>query len=428
MEGIAEADDTAAAIARLRAALGAVQPVAPDARNLGPLIREALHIVGGPPRTAPPQPLDPALRPLLAPFTQLGMLEDVAAAEPFLAVPDAVLGRIRDGQGLVVFDCGNEGRALVPRHVATLHGLLDRHGIPPARAVWAQQNRALEAPYRALCAERGWAPMHIVVAHSHATGLWRRLVLGRGRGLNWAFGFAARAAGERRHRWVCLNYNLRAPRALIVARLLASGAPGFLSFSVTRETHGREADARLLESAAALWPLAPARARAEVEALLASGIHHGSDVDGFAHPNERIYSLPVDAVAAAELFVVTETEMDGRGLVRWTEKTLKALASGLPFVVFGNAGAVRALRGLGFDLLDDLVDHAYDAQPDPARRFAAAEAAVMRFLARPPGFTAAEHARLCEAAAHNESVFRSRLIADAAFAPVARILDLAAAG
>jgi hypothetical protein len=151
-------------------------------------------------------------------------------------------------------------------------------------------------------------------------------------------------------------------------------------------------------------------------------------VDGFAHPNERIYSLPVEAVAAAELFVVTETEMDGRGLVRWTEKTLKALASGLPFVVFGNAGAVRALRGLGFDLLDDLVDHAYDAQPDPARRFAAAEAAVMRFLARPPGFTAAEHARLCEAAAQNESVFRSRLIADAAFAPVARILDLAAAG
>jgi hypothetical protein len=267
--------------------------------------------------------------------------------------------------------------------------------------------------------------MHIETAHSHAAGLWRRQVQGRGQGINWRLGFAARSGAERRYRWVCLNYKLRPARALVVARLLASGAPGYLSFSVTRETPGRRTDPQLLDGAAALWPQDPDGARAEVAGLLAGAVHHGSDLDGFAHPSERIYSLPVEAVAAAELFVVTETEMEGPGLVRLTEKTLKALGSGLPFVVFGNAGVIEGLRALGFDVFDDLLDHGYDALADPAARFAAAEAATLRFLARPPGFTPGEQARLHAAATHNEAVFRGRLIEDALLEPMARILALA---
>jgi hypothetical protein len=195
---------------------------------------------------------------------------------------------------------------------------------------------------------------------------------------------------------------------------------------VTRETHGRSEDRRLVEGAAALDPADAEGARVAVRRLLEERVHCGSDLDDHAHPSERIYSLPVAEVAASEIFVVTETEMDGRGLVRWTEKTMKALATGLPFVVFGNAGVIAELRALGFDTLDDLVDHAYDAEAEPARRFVAARDALARFLARPPGFTPAEQARLVDAARHNGRVFTERLIEDVMLAPMARILAIAA--
>jgi hypothetical protein len=420
--------DAAAApgVASLAAALGGVDLVAPDVRSLGPLLREALAVAGLPVRLAGARAV--GSRPVVvAPYARLNLLQEVDAAASFLAVPEAALAQVRAGQGVIVFDGAAEGRALTPRHVATLHALLDRHGIPPARAVWAQQNRALEARYRAHCARKGWSPMHVVAAHSHAAALWRHVASGAATGAGWRLGFAAHAGGVRRHRWVCLNYNLRAARVLLVSRLLRGGVPGFLSFSVTRPTKGAESEARLLAGAAALWPQDPDGARAEVASLLRSGLHHGSDVDGFASVRERLYSLPAAEVAASDLFIVTETEMDGAGLVRWTEKTLKALGSGLPFVVFGNAGVLRDLRRLGFDVLDDLVDHAYDEQPGGPARFAAAEASVRRFLARAPGFTAAELDRLRAAAAHNAAVFRTALIEDALLAPMARILALAGA-
>jgi hypothetical protein len=353
------------------------------------------------------------------------MLDTAAAARALLAAPAAALAAVRDGRGLVVFDASNEGRWLQWPHVAHMHAALAEAGLPPGRVVWAQQNRVLAAAYRAACAARGIAPMHVVVAHSHAAGLRRRLV--GGQGVDWRFGFAVAHDGPRPHRWVCLNYNLRPHRALLVAWLRGRPEPGFLSFSTTRQTHARQADAILLAGAAALEPADPDGARAAVAWLLENGLHHGSDLDGFAHPVERVYSLPVPEVAGSELFVVTETEMAGPGLLRWTEKTLKALASGLPFVVFGNAGVVAGLEAMGFDALRDLVDHGYDAEPDPAARFGAARAAVARFLARPPGFTPAEMARLRAAVAHNAAVFAEALPRDALFAPVEEILRLAAA-
>jgi hypothetical protein len=421
-----EAGRVDTAFARLASALDRAQLVAPDALRLGPTVREALHVLGRAPRVAS-RPQDPARVPILAPFAKLGLFQDIDTAAALLDAPPEVLDALRAGRGLVMIDSGNEGRALNPQHLATLHGLFERHGIPAGRVVWVQQNRSLAERYAAHCAQHGLAPMRIETAHSHAAGLWRRLVQRRGEATHWRLGFAARSGPERRHRWVCLNYKLRPARALVVARLLGSGAPGYLSFSVTRQTPGRRTDRQLLDGAAALWPQDPDGARAEVAGLLAGAVHHGSDLDGFAHPAERIYSLPVEAVAAAELFVVTETEMEGPGLQRLTEKTLKALGSGLPFVVFGNAGVIGGLRDLGFDVFDDLLDHGYDALADPAARFAAAEAATMRFLARPPGFTPGEQARLLAAAAQNEAVFRSRLIEDALLEPMARILALAVA-
>ncbi|HWT09722.1 MAG TPA: hypothetical protein VN329_11190, partial [Roseomonas sp.] len=141
-------------------------------------------------------------------------------------------------------------------------------------------------------------------------------------------------------------------------------------------------------------------------------------------PQERVFSLPEAEIADAELFIVTETEMAGAGLARWTEKTLKALASGLPFIVFGNQGTIAGLEALGFDLLRDLVDHGYDRLGDPAARFGAARGAVARFLDRPAGFSPAEMARLRDASARNQEVFAREMLRVSMLDPLDAVMGM----
>jgi len=271
--------------------------------------------------------------------------------------------------------------------------------------------------YAAFCAERGLAPMHVVTADSYGFLLWDRL-FGRLR-RPWAWGCAL-AEGPRRHRWICLNYVLRPHRALIAHWLMARPEPGHLSLSTQRETMDAAARARFLAETERL----EAGSTGPIAALLDSGLHLGGDTDGFGHPQERVMSLPVPELATAELFIVTETEMSGGGLVRWTEKTLKALACGLPFITFGNPQTVAGLEALGFDLLRDLVDHGYDSEPGPARRFAAARNSVARFLARPLGFTPREMERLRAASAHNRDVFAREILRVSALEPLDRLFAM----
>lgn len=51
-----------------------------------------------------------------------------------------------------------------------------------------------------------------------------------------------------------------------------------------------------------------------------------------------------------------------------TEKTWKPIMSGQMFMIFGNAGIIAELRRLGFDVFDDIIDHAYDSEPDARYR------------------------------------------------------------
>lgn len=51
-----------------------------------------------------------------------------------------------------------------------------------------------------------------------------------------------------------------------------------------------------------------------------------------------------------------------------TEKTWKPIAAQQLFLVLGNPGTVQALRMLGVDVFDDIVDHSYDNETDWQRR------------------------------------------------------------
>ncbi|MBR0670679.1 hypothetical protein [Neoroseomonas soli] len=412
----AEATEAQADLAARVAALARLDLVAPTKAGIGPLfsaLQPLIRRLG----ISPP----PGAAPLVATHAQLRLLErPELGSEELLDLPEPVLARLRAGEGFVAFDTSTEGRPFSLRHVQAMHGALERAGLPPSRAGWLQQNRDIAPYYRSYCAEQGIAPMRVLTADAFGFGLWRRLAGAQPRPVCWPFGFAL-APGPRRYRWICLNYMLRPHRALLATWLMERPEPGHLSFSTRRPVTDVSARPILLNAVRRL-SRGDEAAVARVAALLEEGLHLGGDTDGFANAFERVYSLPEQEVAAAELFIVTETEMASPGLGRWTEKTLKALATGLPIIVFGNLGTVAALAALGFDMLDDLVDHGYDAVAAPEDRFAAARVSVARFLARPPGFTEAEMRRLRAASAHNREVFAREILRVAALDPLDAVL------
>jgi hypothetical protein len=65
------------------------------------------------------------------------------------------------------------------------------------------------------------------------------------------------------------------------------------------------------------------------------------------------------ALWASRLNIVVET-YSGDDVIAFSEKTFTALCVPRPWVLFGGRGSVARLRRLGFDVLDDLVDHSYD--------------------------------------------------------------------
>jgi hypothetical protein len=80
------------------------------------------------------------------------------------------------------------------------------------------------------------------------------------------------------------------------------------------------------------------------------------------------------------LSVVNETGTDNSAR-RLTEKSLKPLALGHPFVIIGHLKSVELARELGFSTMDHIIDHGYDSQPDPLQRTAMAVQSAKRFIA-----------------------------------------------
>ena len=80
--------------------------------------------------------------------------------------------------------------------------------------------------------------------------------------------------------------------------------------------------------------------------------------------------------------VVMETLFDDDRL-HLTEKILRPIACGKPFILAGTWGSLAYLRSYGFQTFGNLIDESYDTVQDPVRRLQAI-ASVMRGIARMP--------------------------------------------
>jgi len=84
------------------------------------------------------------------------------------------------------------------------------------------------------------------------------------------------------------------------------------------------------------------------------------------HSGNPAQSLITPELIDSYIHLITETTVLPR--VFLTEKTWKPIAMQQIFLLFGNPGSVEALRRLGVDVFDDIVDHKYDGETDWLRR------------------------------------------------------------
>ncbi|MEO1103726.1 MAG: hypothetical protein AAFW98_08375 [Pseudomonadota bacterium] len=344
----------------------------------------------------------------------LGRRIELAGRLESLGAP--VLRALSEQRALLVLDWSHEGRPSF--WTSNIANIVSNYSIAPHNVVILTQNLAPHEPPEPGAPETG-----IINAHAFIAQFWR-LFFGeklREGEFDEPFGFAATSPAERSHHYVCLNYEATAPRAALAARLLERRQPGFLSFrknQFSRNMPGSNAFQTDLDTIS--LPEHRILHRNLVERFVAARGNHTIDLLTDTAEGQRPF-LPAEAFRRSALNIVTEKEMALPDQQRFTEKTLKAIIAGLPFVVFGNQGTIRILRDAGFDVLSDFITHDYDEAPSPAKRFDGAMRAIDCFLSRRPGFSPEEHARLTAAAEHNRSVFERPFFQEWVLSPINEI-------
>jgi len=74
------------------------------------------------------------------------------------------------------------------------------------------------------------------------------------------------------------------------------------------------------------------------------------------------------AILGSKFALILETHFSDNRVISLTEKTFTHLQLPRPWIVFSSQGSVNYLRKLGFDVLDDIVDHSYDNISDHIQR------------------------------------------------------------
>ncbi|MEM8663098.1 MAG: hypothetical protein AAGF49_03110 [Pseudomonadota bacterium] len=346
----------------------------------------------------------------------LGRRIELATRLESLSPP--VLRSLSEQRALLVLDWSHEGRPTF--WTSNIANIVNGFSISPQNVVILTQNLAPHDP-----PEPGTPDINIINAHAFIAEFWR-LFFGeklRKDEFDAPFGFAASAPPERSHHYVCLNYEASAPRAALAALLRERPQRGFLSFrknQFRRNMPGSTAFESDLDTISI--PENRDLHRQLVERFIAARGNHTVDLVSDTPEHARPF-LPLEAFRKSMLNIITEKEMALPDQQRFTEKTLKAIIAGLPFVVFGNQGTIRILRDAGFDVLSDFIDHSYDEAPSPAERFDGAFRVVDAFLKRRPGFTPDEHARLQAAAAHNRKIFERPFFQQWVLSPINEIVS-----
>jgi hypothetical protein len=107
-------------------------------------------------------------------------------------------------------------------------------------------------------------------------------------------------------------------------------------------------------------------------------------------------------IMQTEFSIVLETYFDRNQVITFSEKIFRCLKLPRPWVMFAMQNAVAYLRDLGFDVLDNLVDHSYDAVESDIKRQSAVLDQI-EFMCKQT-LTQAQIQRCQQAADHNQQL------------------------
>jgi hypothetical protein len=94
---------------------------------------------------------------------------------------------------------------------------------------------------------------------------------------------------------------------------------------------------------------------------LSSYDHLKSEIDAIVpYRNFDEHADIYDLTAKSKFSIVAETYFERTDAKTFTEKTVRVLQTGRPFLLFAATGVVDRLRNYGFDVFDDIVDHSYN--------------------------------------------------------------------
>jgi hypothetical protein len=328
---------------------------------------------------------------------------------------------LRAGRAALLLDLSNEGPGLHAPTFDALHRNLDARGIPRDRVILVSQNRLLRLDYERLYGEglRFWTfeffPLQVALWLDAEAGprLFPEHPLDR-------TGYAPFARGAGPARFLCQNAALRWHRVLLYRWFQLSGLDrdGLISF------HGIGADNPKAGGIDVFH--APPEIEAAFAPLLAdvgTWIPRQARRIDADRGTDMVMTLDTETYAGCDLTVISETDFFEPGVERITEKSLKAAATGLPFVTVGAPRAVARLSELGFHTFGSLIDHQYDLFVDPAERLPQVFRSIERAWSTCKADRAAWHRRAREQAEANVAHARGGLLRHLDRVMVAPLVD-----
>lgn len=286
--------------------------------------------------------------------------------------PDINAGRCR-----LFFDyCNESARLLMAESIA---GMVREAGVLRLESVTlVSQNRLLSQrslPIGHLCADL------FLVCGWHAC---RRTLQAEGIFTEGATSVSLKPV----HEILCLNATPRWHRLYLLLKLAESGlldlrAPSHAEYcqipyvSFPGIDYGKGFGIDLDEFAEDLVKMDRSELIAFIDPLLARAPLRVDSLN--ARGNELAFEIDIRHYRDSKLSLVTETGMDDEHL-RITEKTLKPLALGHPFVIFGHRHSLKCARELGYATYDDCLDNSYDHHVNALKRLEAGVASVKAFL------------------------------------------------
>lgn len=273
-------------------------------------------------------------------------------------------------RGMLIFDLTNEGHAFDLDHFQELDRWIAETNIDPNLVIFAQQNRLLGA--QALAS--GLSNVSKIAFHCLDFYLIQML----SESLRYVNDFPeVKSFLPKKKKFLCYNYTPKLHRVALILWALENKVVdhmllSFAGLSVSDKGGIEEDFLAQIRS-----PLLRQICVNQLPHLKAQGSYSIDDVTGGG--NSLAFNISESHYSQAHMSIVTESDFGSNTIRRLTEKPIKPMCGGHPFIVLGNPNSLSLMREMGFQTFSPFIREDYDEIIDWEERFSAACAEILRF-------------------------------------------------